>query len=166
VGVQGLGWRGRGSHVGAKGVRAHPDRHAARQRHDQHQQRPVPPARGRHRRWRRTCWPLVRLLVAVLAQGSTTRYRRGRISQKGHFYSLPRPILPTRSMWQLWASETLHERMSNASVTLQKRSTRGLHLLLDVIIHFGRFHQGYRTNPRTSPPAGFMASGQGVVEHY
>ena len=38
------------------------------------------------------------------------------------------------------ASETLQKRLSNASVTLQKRSTRGLHLLLDVLIHYGRFH--------------------------
>ena len=43
-------------------------------------------------------------------------------------------------MWQFWASETLQKRLSNASVTLQKRSTRGLHLLLDVFIHCGTFH--------------------------
>ncbi len=59
--------------------------------------------------------------------------------QKGGF-SLPGPILPTRSMWQFWASETLQKRLSNASVTLQKRSTSGLHVLLDVFIHCGRFH--------------------------
>jgi hypothetical protein len=43
-------------------------------------------------------------------------------------------------MWQLWVSETLQKRLSNASVTLQKRPTNGLHVLLDVFIHFGRFH--------------------------
>jgi hypothetical protein len=62
--------------------------------------------------------------------------------QKGGF-SLPGPILPTtacRSMWQFWASETLQKRLSNASVTLQKRSTSGLHVLLDMFIHCGRFH--------------------------
>ena len=59
--------------------------------------------------------------------------------QKGGF-SLPGPILPTRSMWQFWASETLQKRLSNASVTLQKRPTSGLHVLLDVFIHCGRFH--------------------------
>jgi hypothetical protein len=32
------------------------------------------------------------------------------------------------------------KRSSNASVTLQKRSTSGLHLLLDVFIHYGGFH--------------------------
>ncbi len=48
-------------------------------------------------------------------------------------------------MWQFWASETLQKRLSNASVTLQKRSTSGLHVLLDVFIHCGRFHgQGAR----------------------
>ena len=65
--------------------------------------------------------------------------RRGRILQKGGF-SLPGPILTTRSMWQFWASETPPKRLSNASVTLQKRSTSGLHVLLDVFIHCGRFH--------------------------
>ena len=43
-------------------------------------------------------------------------------------------------MWQFWASETLQKRLSNASVTLQKRPTSGLHVLLDVFIHCGRFH--------------------------
>jgi hypothetical protein len=43
-------------------------------------------------------------------------------------------------MWQFWASETLQKRLSNASITLQKRSTSGLHVLLDVFIHCGRFH--------------------------
>jgi hypothetical protein len=43
-------------------------------------------------------------------------------------------------MWQSWASETLQKRLSNASVTLQKRSISGLHLLLDVLIHCGSFH--------------------------
>jgi hypothetical protein len=53
-------------------------------------------------------------------------------------------------MWQFWVSETLQKRLSNASVTLQKRSTSILDVVLDVFIHVG----------------GFMASGQGVVEHY
>jgi hypothetical protein len=48
--------------------------------------------------------------------------------------------LPTRSVWQFWASETLQKRLSNASVTLQKRLTSGLHALLDMFIHCGRFH--------------------------
>jgi hypothetical protein len=70
--------------------------------------------------------------------------RRGRTLQKGHF-SLHGPILRTRSMWQFWALETLQKRLSNASVTLQKRSISGLHVLLDVFIHCGRFHgQGAR----------------------
>jgi hypothetical protein len=43
-------------------------------------------------------------------------------------------------MWQLWASETLQKRLSNASVTLQKRSASGRHLLQDVLIYHGRFH--------------------------
>jgi hypothetical protein len=48
-------------------------------------------------------------------------------------------------MWQFWASETLQERLSNASVTLQKRPTSGLQVLLDVSIHCWRFHgQGVR----------------------
>jgi hypothetical protein len=54
-------------------------------------------------------------------------------------------------MWQFWASETLQKRLSNASVTLQKRCTSFLHALLDVFIPI---------------VGGFMASGQGVVEHY
>ena len=37
------------------------------------------------------------------------------------------------------------KRLINALVTLQKRSTSGLHVLLDVFIHCGRFHgQGVR----------------------
>jgi hypothetical protein len=68
-----------------------------------------------------------------------TPSRRGRFLRKGHF-SLLGPILPTRSMWQFRASETLQKRLSNASVTLQKRSTSGLYVLLDVFIHCGRFH--------------------------
>jgi hypothetical protein len=59
---------------------------------------------------------------------------------RGPHFSLPGPILPTRSMWQFWASETLQKRLSNASVTLQKRSTSGLHILLDVFVHCGGFH--------------------------
>jgi hypothetical protein len=48
-------------------------------------------------------------------------------------------------MWQLWVLETLQKRLSNASITLQKRSTIGLHVLLDVFIHCGRLHgQGGR----------------------
>ena len=48
-------------------------------------------------------------------------------------------------MWQFWASETLQKRLSNAPITLQKRSISGLHVLLDVFIHCGRFHgQGAR----------------------
>jgi hypothetical protein len=43
-------------------------------------------------------------------------------------------------MWQFWASETLQKCLSNASVTLQERSTSGLHLLLYVFIHCGGFH--------------------------
>jgi hypothetical protein len=45
-------------------------------------------------------------------------------------------------MWQFWASEMLQERLSNASVTLQKRSTSSLNLFLyDIVfIHCGRFH--------------------------
>jgi hypothetical protein len=50
------------------------------------------------------------------------------------------PILPTRSVWRFCASETLQERSGNASVTLQKRSTSGLHLFLGVFIHHRRFH--------------------------
>ena len=66
-------------------------------------------------------------------------------SKDASTFSLPRPILPTRSMWQFWASETLQKRLSNASMALQKRSTSGLHVLLDVCIHCGRFHgQGAR----------------------
>ena len=49
--------------------------------------------------------------------------------------------MPTRSMRQLWASETLQKRSSNASATLQKRSTSGLHILLGVFIHCGSFHR-------------------------
>jgi hypothetical protein len=47
---------------------------------------------------------------------------------------------PCRSMWQLRASETLQKRLSNASETLQERPTSGLHVLLGVFIHCGRFH--------------------------
>ena len=65
--------------------------------------------------------------------------RRGRILQECHF-SLHGSILPTRPMWQFWASETLQKWSSNASVTLQKRLTSGLHLLLGRFIHHGRFH--------------------------
>ena len=65
--------------------------------------------------------------------------RRGPFLQKGGF-SLLGPILPMRSMWQFWASETLQKRSSNASVTLQKCSTSGLHILLDVFIHGGGFY--------------------------
>jgi hypothetical protein len=43
-------------------------------------------------------------------------------------------------MWQFWASETLQKQLSNASVTLQKRPTSGLHILPDVFIHCGSFH--------------------------
>jgi hypothetical protein len=45
-----------------------------------------------------------------------------------------------KSTRQFWASETLQKRLSNASVTVQKRSTSRLHLLLDVLIYHGRFH--------------------------
>ena len=55
-------------------------------------------------------------------------------------FSLPWPILPARSMWQFWASETLQKRSSNASVTLQQRLTSGLHIFLGVFIHRERFH--------------------------
>jgi hypothetical protein len=83
----------------------------------------------------RVFWDLVCILKPT---------RRGRILQNGHF-SLLGPILPTRSMWQFWASETLQKLLSNASVTLQTRPTSGLHVLLDVFIHCGRFHgQGAR----------------------
>jgi hypothetical protein len=34
----------------------------------------------------------------------------------------------------------LQKRLSDASVTLQKRSISGLHVLLDVFIHCGGFH--------------------------
>ena len=55
--------------------------------------------------------------------------------------SMHGPILPSRSIWQFWASKTLQKRLRNALVTLQKRSTSGLHLLLpDVFIHRRRFH--------------------------
>jgi hypothetical protein len=53
---------------------------------------------------------------------------------------MPRLILPTMSMWQFWATETLQKRLSNASGMLQQRSTSGLHLLLDVLIYCGSFH--------------------------
>ena len=43
-------------------------------------------------------------------------------------------------MWQFWTSETLQKGLSNASVTLQKRSPSGLQVLLDVFIHYGRFY--------------------------
>jgi hypothetical protein len=65
--------------------------------------------------------------------------KRGQFLQKGGF-SLHEPILPTRSMWEFWASETLPGRLSDASVTLQKISTSGPHLLFDAFIHHGRFH--------------------------
>ena len=69
--------------------------------------------------------------------------RRGRFLQNGQFSS-PSSILPTRSMWQFWASETgsetLQNRLSNAYVTLEQRSTSGLQRLLDVFIHRGRFY--------------------------
>jgi hypothetical protein len=65
--------------------------------------------------------------------------RRVRVLRKGHF-SLHGPMLPTRSMWQFWASETLQKRLSNASVALQKRLTSILHVHLDVFIHCERFH--------------------------
>jgi hypothetical protein len=54
-------------------------------------------------------------------------------------------------MRHFWASETLQKRFINASVTLQKRSTSDLYVLLDVFIHCGRFHGQWAT---------------GVVEHY
>jgi hypothetical protein len=68
-----------------------------------------------------------------------TPTRRSLSAERGGF-SPPGPILPTRPMWQFWVSETLQKRLSNASVTLQKRSTSGLYLLLDVFIHCGSFH--------------------------
>jgi hypothetical protein len=43
-------------------------------------------------------------------------------------------------MWQFWDSEMLQERLSNASATLQKRSTSDLHRLLIVFIQHGEFH--------------------------
>jgi hypothetical protein len=58
---------------------------------------------------------------------------------KGHF-SAASANTPTRPTWQFWASETLQKRLRNASVTLQKRSTSGLYILLGVFIHPGRFH--------------------------
>jgi hypothetical protein len=66
--------------------------------------------------------------------------RQTRAQKTRKHFSLPRPIVPTRSIWQFWASETLQKRSSNASVMLQKCSTSGLHVLLDVFIHCGRFH--------------------------
>jgi hypothetical protein len=65
--------------------------------------------------------------------------RRGRVLLKGGF-SLSGPILPTRSVCRFCASETLQKRSGDASVTLQKRSTSGLHRFLDVFIHHRRFH--------------------------
>jgi hypothetical protein len=54
---------------------------------------------------------------------------------------MPGPILPARPMRQFWASETLQEQLSDASVTLKKRvQISGLYLLLGVFIHHGRFH--------------------------
>jgi hypothetical protein len=40
-------------------------------------------------------------------------------------------------MWQFWASEMLQKRLSNASVTVQNRSTDALHILLDVFVDHG-----------------------------
>jgi hypothetical protein len=54
-------------------------------------------------------------------------------------------------MLQFGASETLQERFSNASVTLQKRSTSGKHVLLDVFIHCGRFHDQWARRVGTVP---------------
>jgi hypothetical protein len=46
-------------------------------------------------------------------------------------------------MWPVWTSETLQKRLSDASVALQKRLTSGLHVLLGVFIHRGRFYDGW-----------------------
>jgi hypothetical protein len=43
-------------------------------------------------------------------------------------------------MWQFLASETLLKRLSNASVTRQKRPISGLQVLINVSIHCGGFH--------------------------
>ena len=78
----------------------------------------------------------------VIYSGFLKRYRRG-LKRRGYGkrgFSLPGPILPTRPMWQFWASETLQKQLINASATLQKRSTSGLYLLLDVYMHYGSFH--------------------------
>ena len=88
-------------------------------------------SRGRKRRGNRS-----RVFWALESRLKLTR--RGRKLQKGHF-SLPGPILPSRSIWQLWASETLQKGLSNASETRQKRSTSRLHLLLDVFIYCRSF---------------------------
>jgi hypothetical protein len=82
--------------------------------------------------------------------------RRGRQLQKDHF-SPHGPILPTWSMWEFWASKTLQKRLSNASVTLQKRPISGLYLLLDVFIHHGRFY-GQRARCCGALPASVCAS--------
>ena len=60
------------------------------------------------------------------------------------------------SFWGLTtrASETLQERLSNASVTLQKRWTSSLNIRIDDITLC------------SSIMGGFLASGKGVVEHY
>ena len=61
----------------------------------------------------------------------------------------PRLLGPRQPAWANIAYEVYvailglrnaSQRLSNASVTLQKRSTHGLYLLIDVFIHFGRFH--------------------------
>jgi hypothetical protein len=59
-----------------------------------------------------------------------TMYRSGRILLKCHFSPLG-PILHamrTRSMWQFWASETFQKRLTNALLTLEKRSSSILHV--------------------------------------
>ena len=84
----------------------------------------------------RTRAPCPRLLRPRLAP--KTHYKGSIFFQKGGSI-LPGPILATRPARQFWASETLQKRLSNASVTLQKHSTSGLHFLLGVFIHRGRF---------------------------
>jgi hypothetical protein len=67
-------------------------------------------------------------------------------------FSLPGPIIAYEVYVAInWASETLQRRLSNASVTLQKRSTSGLHLLLDVFIHCGGFHGSVPGSSRLRP---------------
>jgi hypothetical protein len=61
--------------------------------------------------------------------------RRGRILQKSHSACAGQYCL-----LGLCDNYGPQKRSSNASVTLQKRSSSGLHLLLGVFIHCGRFH--------------------------